>query len=172
MVEVLPGYSSMMAGQFEDAEEAFRRLVSQYSANTGWRYFLALILLNLGRRDEAVQEFHEVAKADPANTMARLGTAMAFASQRDCENATLALDSGVLVAARRDFAYAEMVAGCYSLLGDLDCGLEWTERAMDLGFANYPFLHEHDRLLEPLRQDHRFSELMVRAKREWEEFDA
>ena len=48
--------------------------------------------------------------------------------------------------------------------------MNWLERAIDLGFINYPYLLV-DPFLENVRSEERFKKLMERAKYEWEHFE-
>lgn len=59
----------------------------------------------------------------------------------------------------------------YALIGETDEALEWLELGLELGFINYPALAEKNPYLENLRGDQRFQKLMVRVKKEWEEFE-
>jgi len=62
-------------------------------------------------------------------------------------------------------------AEVYAMHGEIDEALEWLEHGLELGLINYPFLAEKAPLLESLRSDPRFQKLMVRVKKEWEEFE-
>ena len=52
------------------------------------------------------------------------------------------------------------LACSYSLLGMIDLGLEALERALDLGYDEFDYLHE-DRDLEAIRKDPRFRQLLA-----------
>jgi TolB-like protein len=73
--------------------------------------------------------------------------------------------------ARRDPQYSYIVADLHALAELKEEALDWLSNAVDRGFINYPFIAEHDPLLEPLRSEPRFRDIAVRAKREWEDFD-
>ena len=45
------------------------------------------------------------------------------------------------------------------------------DRTIERGMINYPFLSEHDRYLDNIRGDARFSRVMARARREWERLE-
>jgi TolB-like protein len=68
----------------------------------------------------------------------------------------------------RDFHLPWLVAEGYSLLGEIDKAIKWLERAIDKGIINYPMLSEGDPLMENIRSEARFTELMQRVKQEWE----
>jgi len=53
-----------------------------------------------------------------------------------------------------------------------DEALFWLDAAISRGMINYPFPSEHDRYLDSVRSDARFRQLMERARREWERFEA
>ena len=49
--------------------------------------------------------------------------------------------------------------------------LEWLENATHRGLINYPFLSQYDPLLENIRQEKRFKELMEEVRSRWERFE-
>jgi hypothetical protein len=53
----------------------------------------------------------------------------------------------------------------HALIGEHDRAFHWLEHAIDYGFANVPFLSEHDPFLANLRSERRFETLMDKARR-------
>lgn len=49
--------------------------------------------------------------------------------------------------------------------------LDWLERAVELGLANHPYLSRIDPLLENVRGEPRFQEIMERVEAEWRAFE-
>ena len=74
--------------------------------------------------------------------------------------------------ARRDLEASYFVAGIHALAGLEQEALDWLSNAVDRGFINYPFIAEHDRLLDSIRGEPRFRDIAARAKYEWEHFEA
>jgi tetratricopeptide (TPR) repeat protein len=74
--------------------------------------------------------------------------------------------------ARRDLEFSYFLAGIHALAGLKEEALDWLSNAVDRGFINYPFIAEHDPLLESIRGEPRFRDIAARAKHEWEHFDA
>jgi non-specific serine/threonine protein kinase len=72
---------------------------------------------------------------------------------------------------RRDPAWSYYAASFLALAGLHKTALDWLENAVDRGFINFPLLAEHDPFLSRLRGQTRYDTLMVRVKREWEEFE-
>ena len=64
------------------------------------------------------------------------------------------------------------VAAAFALGGAKEEALRWLERAIERGWINYPLLAHQDPLLESIRGEKRFKELMVGVKRDWEAFGA
>ena len=71
----------------------------------------------------------------------------------------------------RDFQYGYFVAQVYAIANDKKESLKWLEHAVDIGMINYPFIKEHDPLIENIRGEERFIKLMKRVKKEWEDFE-
>ena len=71
------------------------------------------------------------------------------------------LSDDALALAKSDHDMAYWVASTYSILGEKDLAFKWLNRAVKLGNQNKPHF-EHDKSLDPLRDDPRFDELMAK----------
>jgi hypothetical protein len=67
--------------------------------------------------------------------------------------------------------YSWKLATGYALIGKPDKALNWLENAVRHGLINYPFLAQHDPLLENLRQESRFKALVEDVQSQWERFE-
>ena len=63
-------------------------------------------------------------------------------------------------------------ASTFALSGEKEEAMDWLEHAVEGGWINYPLFSEDDPLLESIRGEERFRELMVKVKRDWEAFGA
>ena len=81
------------------------------------------------------------------------------------------LTSDLLKYCQVDCQVSWHMATFYSYLDDKDQSLVWLNNAVDRGFINYPFLSEHDKLLNNIRGEKGFMELMKKVKLEWENFE-
>jgi eukaryotic-like serine/threonine-protein kinase len=70
-----------------------------------------------------------------------------------------------------DFQYTHVMAQAQAVLGRSDEALRWLARSADRGFIDAPFLAEVDPLLERLRGQPKFEELMRRVRQDWERFE-
>jgi len=169
----LDGCVSLMSGDFEQAVRTLSETLEsdRLPAAVWW---LASSLAYLGRHEEAVPLFDEAFKGDEGSVTRRLCRLYAHVLRHEHDDAWRILreDLHASSAVHHDFMYALFVAECHSLLGDAAGGLEWLERSVELGLINYPFLNEHNTLLEPLHAEPRFRQLMERVKQEWETFEA
>ena len=88
----------------------------------------------------------------------------------DSETSTLSVDSDLEKWAKKDASYALFIAECYSLKNAIKQAMDWLEISINLGGINYPFLNDYNTLLENIRGESRFREMMERVKQEWKEF--
>lgn len=65
---------------------------------------------------------------------------------------------------------ARTLAQAYARVGDTDAALRWLQASVDRGMIHYPSLAHHDPLLEPIRADPHFKELMAGVRRRWQAF--
>ena len=69
-----------------------------------------------------------------------------------------------------DAQYCWFLAECYALAGDAASAIRWLQRAVSLGFINYPLLAERDPFLASLRDEPAFGSLIADVHRRWEGF--
>jgi hypothetical protein len=75
-------------------------------------------------------------------------------------------------AAQRAEWWALLLADCYAFIDEEDAALDCLESAIRMGFTNYPYLSQHDKILSKLHGHPRFEALMEKAKHDFETFDA
>ncbi|HSW29686.1 MAG TPA: protein kinase [Longimicrobiales bacterium] len=165
-------YLHMHGGQFERAERVLREALRGNKDLLG-RWLLGQVLAHQGKRDEACVLFDEIAKEEPGNIVARIGTATrhALAGDKDRALAVLRSDLDVCRLTQEDFGYAYWTADCHALAGDAAGTSEWLERAVSLGMVNYPYISQYDTFLTPMRLETWFQELLVRVRHAWEAVD-
>ena len=78
------------------------------------------------------------------------------------DEARAQLSEDALALSRSDHDMAYWVGSTYAILGENDLAFKWLNRAVKLGNQNKPHF-EHDKSLDPLRDDPRFAELMAKV---------
>jgi DNA-binding winged helix-turn-helix (wHTH) protein/tetratricopeptide (TPR) repeat protein len=142
--------------------------VSRISGRSMGDTYQALSYYYSGNVDQALRMLHSLAEGSPASTASRAGAALAsvLASRSRFAEARVQLDR-VLKREYRDHHVAYNLGTSYAQLGDSGEAIRWLRTAADTGLP-CPILLERDPLLEPLRTDSKFAELLayVRSKRE------
>jgi non-specific serine/threonine protein kinase len=123
-----------------------------------------------GRVDEALPIFDALVRDLPDSPFAQLAGFYACAFRGNREAARASVTPEVQAVLGSDPQYSWFLAECYAVIDDRHCALEWLDRAASRGFINYPLLAERDPLLEPLRGEPAFQELIAGVKRQWESF--
>ena len=109
-------------------------------------------------------------RTSPDNKLAQFGHCLTLALRGDEKNARVIINK-LKSRSHLDAYDTWFIAMCDALINEKEDALEWLEKAVDRGFINYPFLNEHDPLLENIRGEERFKKLMKRVREEWENFE-
>jgi tetratricopeptide (TPR) repeat protein len=128
------------------------------------RLFRATILHRMGDAEAAIKLMRELLAERPGMDGARPILAAALATAGDHAGARAELTERVLAVAASDHDIAYWLACVYAIEGERDEAFRWLEQAINLGNENRPWF-EADTLLENIRNDARFAELMERIKR-------
>ena len=134
------------------------------------RFWIAYALAVNGRTDEAIQELEDALEdglPDPTAPMARF---FLGALRGDSRQALAAFDPDTRAYAWADPDFPFICSGMFALMNETKDALAWIQHSLDRGNINYP-LFARDPLLESLRGDPRFEQLMVDLKPRWEAFE-
>ena len=158
---------ALFSGNFTTARvnlEEVSRLSSQPIGDT----YLALAYYYSGNADRGKAMLESLVSSPSASTATRAGAALAgvLGAERDLAAARRHL-ARVLERDYRDHHVAYSLGAAYAQLGNIDEAQRWLHTAADTGFPCLTWF-ERDPLLEPLRRQPQFAELLthVRARRE------
>ena len=164
-------WCAIMRGQFVAAAEKCRGAYEQDPDNPITAFVLAEALARSDRRDEATTIYKRVTSQQPETMFGRLAKFLGHALSGEKAEALRAVTPALTNTVRWDLQYSWQMATAYALIGERVQGFEWLERAIRLGFVNYPFLSQYDPLIADIRQDARFSALMQKVRLLWEQFE-
>jgi non-specific serine/threonine protein kinase len=165
------GVSHFMTGQFKLALEPWFSVYRLQPETSLWQLWKALVLMYNDRPDEAFEFLNEAVKESEEDSCSRLLVFLKYAIRSDKKKLTSILTPDFIKAIKMDCQYSWHLAAFYSFINEKDQALEWLEHAVNRGFINYPFLKNHDRLLDNIRSEERFQTLLERVKYEWENFE-
>ena len=159
------------AGRLAEAEQLTRRAIELADAGNPVRAYAAVTLAFLGRRDEAIALFEQVALTQGNSPYGSFSAFFARALQGDADGAVGHVTPLLEQSARWVEYLAWFLADGYALIGHRDDAIAWLRKAVDRGFINYPFLSTHDPFLESLRGDADYQALMQVVQRRWQAFE-
>jgi len=127
-----------------------------------------------GRMQEATTDFNRAFEQDPSLMQAAIGKALSYAINND-NTAGLALlrqtEEKIEKLGVSDAEGIYKVAQAYAVLGDRGSSLRMLRHSVEGGFFCYPYF-ESDPLLNNLRREREFAEIMAQARERHEQFKA
>jgi tetratricopeptide (TPR) repeat protein len=167
----LLGLSWSLGGDPVAALPSHRRAVELDPRSTICRVCAAVALTAAGREAEAAREFEWLERQPPEDALARIGVRFRRALAGDRAAVLAPAREAERAMAESDEYWAYLAAGSYALVGEAERALEWLGHAVRVrGWIDYVYFTRHDRLLESLRADRRFRELMAIARERYERF--
>jgi non-specific serine/threonine protein kinase len=160
----------LMAGQLAEAEQAVRRIIDLSDRHPA-RAYAANVLATLGRREEAMALYDDLALAIGDTPYGSLSAFLSRALRGDAEGAVGHITPALEQSARWVEYLAWFLSKGYALIGRRNEALHWLRQAVGQGLINYPALSS-DPLLESLRGDAEYEALMDRVKQRWQAFSA
>jgi TolB-like protein/tetratricopeptide (TPR) repeat protein len=166
------GLHHWMSGRLHEALTAFDTGLRVDPAFVFNEIFVAYVLVWQGRDEHAAARLALMIGSNLPDFASEWAILLRCALDRDAAGAREALSEGSKAFLWNDLEIPPFIASAYALAGATQEALDWLEHAADRGWINYPLFSEHDPLLEGIRGEDRFKELMVRVRREWEALGA
>lgn len=171
LTSCLPGFADLMEGKVESALAPYRRMFEMDPGNPMGRLFYGGLLALNGRSNELTELAESIPRQVSDTIAARLTRFLSYAAVRDRDAAMAVLTPDIEVAANATDVFPRFLAHGFAAAGMNDRAVHWLSIAVDRGFINYPFLAQHDPLLEPLRSDSRFRQLLATVRERWQKFE-
>jgi tetratricopeptide (TPR) repeat protein len=137
-------------------------------------FYRGLAEYYVGKLDEAASDFNQAYAANSSVLPVTVGKAMGYAIDKQNARGLQVLQQTEERIEERGVSDPELmykVAQAYVLLGDKHSALHMLRHSIDGGFFCYPYF-VHDPLLEPLRAEPGFDDLMTQARHRHEQFKA
>jgi len=160
-----PGYLDAMEGRFEAAIGPYRDMLERDPSNPVARLFNVWILFAAGHAEEAIAVAESFKGPAEQSTPAHLARLLAAAYRGAIENQQL--PGPVSAAAMGSEMYSRHAAEAWAMAGDAERAARWLNRAVDLGFVNWPYLAQHSPFLRPLVEDKSLRPVLEKVKRKW-----
>jgi len=165
------GTAHLEWGEYRGALDYIRKAQDMDLEFPWSRFWVSYCLAALGQPEEAIQELEsalEVGLPEPTAPLARF---LLWALHGNPEQALAALDPKTREYAWKDPDFSALLPGIFAYMDETDRALEWLQHALDRGNINYPLFASNDVLLENVRGEPRFQEIMASLKPKWEAFE-
>jgi serine/threonine protein kinase/tetratricopeptide (TPR) repeat protein len=164
LTQGVQGFVPTLEGRFADAIEAYRRCHEMDPESPFGAVFLGWALAYDGQTDEAIATLEGVAARFQGTSFGSFSRSLAHALRGESDAALEAITAEFRNGARNSEMLARELAHCYALAGETDRALDCLERAVELGMLNYSYLARHDRFLDNIRGEPRFTRLLERVR--------
>jgi non-specific serine/threonine protein kinase len=171
MWQMVPGIVATLSGEFGRALPPFERALKSDPQNPMLRLAYAQVLALNGRIDEALAMLEALSRDSEGSFFSQLGTFYGHALRQNKDAALISANEELKSAAGGDMNYAWLMAQGYALIGEPQASLQWLNTAVQRGFINYPLLHHLDPLLQTVRSEPGFAQLMESTRQQWEAFE-
>ncbi len=168
----MPGYIELSKGNLEKAVQYYQKGFDMDPNNP----FIMLVYCQIGARvlekDIIISVLKKLESLLPDHTFSLHGRFLRLTLEGKREKALKAAENELLqTSARWDEHASWWLSTTYALLNEKEKALEWLQKAISLGYCNYPWLSKYDPFLDTIREEERFKQLMEKVKRKWEQFE-
>ncbi len=169
----MPGYIELSMGNFEKAVPYYQKGLDMDPNNPFMMLVYCQICARVLSADKIISVLNKLETFFPHHTFSLHGRFLRLTLEGKRKEALKAGEDEVLQnSAKWDEHTSWWLSSTYALLNEKEKALEWLEKAISLGYCNYPLFSKHDPFLDTLRGEDRFKELMEMVKRKWEQFES
>ncbi len=165
------GHSKQFAGEFEEAEEYFARILTLEPSHLWGNIFFPGIPLYVGRLDRAEEKIRVATQLAPKDPLVASWQALLWAKRGEPRKVEQAAQR--TLREKRIFTYSHhayhAVAAAYAVIGKTAQAISVLRKATRIGLPNYPLFRD-DAHFASLHNHPQFLRLLADLKREWESY--
>ena len=165
------GHSKQFAGEFEEAEEYFARILTLEPSHLWGNIFFPGISLYVGRLDRAEEKIRVATQLAPKDPLVASWEALLWAKRGEPRKVEQAAQR--TLREKRIFTYSHhayhAVAAAYAVIGKTAQAISVLRKATRIGLPNYPLFRD-DPHFASLHNHPQFLRLLADLKREWESY--
>jgi non-specific serine/threonine protein kinase len=169
--QTLPGLLAMMAGEYHRALQWMSKGLNLDPKNPAIRFCYGQTLILNNRTDEGLAIFEDLIREMPSDFFSKLALAFKHAVCGNRDAFFQAMTEELETVATGDLSYSLNLAQCFARINEKEQALDWLEKAVKLGYTNYPMISRLDPFLENLRNEPRFDRLLEEVRMRWEAFE-
>jgi TolB-like protein len=162
----------MITGDLDGAFDSCQKIFRLEPENWFSRLWAVYILLWQGKIDQALRLIEEVLQGRAENHAIQWCKFLELVLRGEKNEALGKLPEDTRLFFWNDPETPYLGADVFALMDERDKALDWIEHAINRGWINYPLFAHDDPLLENVRGERRFHDLMDRIKPEWTAFEA
>jgi predicted Zn-dependent protease len=166
--QCMPGWLAVLQGRQEEALQPYLRMMELSPNNPMSQMFYGWSLSWAGHVADAVTQLRKITHP----VFGPFSRFFCHALEGNEQAARAAWPVEMSAAAWQVEFLARQSGDAWALIGDVPAALGWLRRSTALGFINYPFLAEHNRLLARIRGAPGFQQYLAEVKPRWEAFEA
>ncbi|MFQ6612493.1 MAG: adenylate/guanylate cyclase domain-containing protein [Fidelibacterota bacterium] len=166
------GLLDLVEGRSDSAVKYVKKWLDMDPQNPAALFFNAQFLAYNRRFDDARALVAENVQVGWNDAFTQASLLVKFAVEGDIKRIEDQITGEMFKTWRRDHQFSYYIAGILALAGRKKAALDWLANAIDRGFINYPFIARYDQLIDPIRGESQFKNLLDKAKHEWEHFEA
>lgn len=163
----VPSYY-LYIGQYEK----FRDALPQRTDSSYIKFYQGFAEYHLNNKEAARQLFDEAYKIDSGSMQTQTGKALSYFIAENTEEALRLLHKTEKEIVEKNVSDGEgiyKVVQVFAVLGEKETALKLFEKAVNTGFYCYPYF-QNDPLIDNLRNESKFAEILIKAKSNHENF--
>lgn len=159
------------AGEFKQSFHEWYNLHKSFPTYASTNFFVALSMLYFEPKSKVIDFINQTIDFTSKQYYDSLLRMLLCVLENKITQFYVELDDDFIENNKYDYTITHHLAVFFSMIGKKDESLNWLSLAVDSGFINYPMIAEKDTLLENIRGEKKFAEIMSNAKQEWKNFE-
>ena len=166
----LKAFYNYFESKFEAALSYMDQSLQLEPNNPAVSWAAAELLASMGKKTECIARIDQTFSNPQENTFSAMAWILKYALQGQTAEMNRMITPEFEASIWSDLQWTHAIAQCHAMVHQQEEALRWLSRSVSRGFIHHPFLSARDPLLNNLRSDAFFQELMESTREQWLNF--